>query len=111
MLLLMAPRICWLGRRCGRVIKSFRFLSDDTATDKTFKRSQLSLVFGCHETDGIANRLRTACAADTVDIIFRMHREVIIDDMGNTIDVDSARGNVRCDENAHGTGFEIFQCP
>ena len=40
---------------------------------------------------------------DAVNIVFGMHREVIIHDMRNAIDIDAARCNVRGDQHAHGS--------
>ena len=41
---------------------------------------------------------RAACAPDAVDVILRMLRHVVIDDVAHLRDVESARGDVRGDE-------------
>ena len=46
----------------------------------------------------VAGGLRAAGAADAMDVILRMLRHVVIDDVADVRDVQSARGDVRGDE-------------
>ena len=99
-----------ISRRCGCfVIETFRFLPHDPATDETLERAQRSLIFRRNETDRIADGVRTTGAPDAMNIILRVHREIVIHHVRNSIDVDTARSNVGRDQNADGAGLEIFQ--
>jgi hypothetical protein len=62
------------------------------------------------EADGFSHCLSTAGTADPVDIILGMTREVVIDHVGNPFHIDSACGDIGCDEDANTTGFEILEC-
>ena len=67
------------GLHCARffpVVEIAGALSWNPACDESFQRSQRSLILGRHEADGVADRLSAAGAADAVDVILRMHREV-----------------------------------
>ena len=44
-----------------------------------------------------------------MDVILRVHREIVIHHVRNPIHVDAARGNVGRDQNADGAGLEILQ--
>src|SRR5215212_3130292 len=46
---------------------------------------------------------------DAMDVILGVHWEIVIDDMGNPIDVDAARRDVRRDENTNSTRLEVLQ--
>ena len=48
-------------------------------------------------------------AADAVDVAVGDVREIKVDDMGDAIDVDAARGNVGRDQNADRARLEILQ--
>ena len=99
-----------LSRRRGCVIiKAFRLLSHDPATDKPFKRAQRSLIFRRNKTDRIADGMRAAGASDAMHVIFRVHREIVIHHVRNPIDVDATSGDVGRDQNADGSGLEILQ--
>src|ERR1039458_4995167 len=65
-------------RRRGRVVETLRPLADDAAADESLQRAQFVTVLRRHKADGIAHRVRPAGASDTMDIILRMHREIVI---------------------------------
>ncbi len=44
-----------------------------------------------------------------MDIILRVHREIIVHHMRDPIHIDAARGDVRSDQHPHRAGFEILQ--
>lgn len=99
------------GDRCpGRsIIKPFGTFPHDTAADEAFNGAQLRVVFGGHETDGIAHRVSAAGSAYTVDIILGVHRKIVIDHVGDVVHINPARGDIGGHENAHGAGLEVFQ--
>ena len=78
-------------RRCGRVVETLRPFTDDAAPDEAFQRPQFVPVLRRDKADGVAHRMRPAGASDTVDIIFRMHREIIIHHVRNAVHVNAAR--------------------
>ena len=51
-------------------------------------------VLGADEADRRAFRARARRAADAVDVILRLHRQIVIDDMGDVRDVDAAGRDV-----------------
>ena len=59
---------------------------------------QRAAVFGGHEAEGVADRLGAAGAADAMDIILRVHGEIVIDDMRNAVHINAARGDVGGDQ-------------
>ena len=99
-----------IARRCGRfIIETFRFLPHNPATDETFKRAQRSLILWRDETDRIADSVGAPGASDAMNVILRVHREIVIHDMRNPIHVDPACRNVGSHEDANRSGFEILQ--
>ena len=53
---------------------------------------------------------RSAGSADTVHIIFRFCRHVIVDDMRQIANIQSARRNIRCNEHANLAFLEAVEC-
>ena len=98
-----------MGRGGGRVIESLRALAHDAASDKPLQRPQLAVIFRRHKTDGIAHRVRPACPSDAMDVILRVHREIVVHHVRDAVHVNAARRDVRRHEHAHRTGLEILQ--
>src|SRR3954454_11377051 len=96
-------------RSSGVVIKPFCLLSNNPAPDKTFERAQLRLVLRRDETNRIAHRVSPASSANPVNVIFLVHREVVIHHVRDAVDVDPARRNVGCDKHPHRSRLEIRQ--
>jgi hypothetical protein len=61
------------------------------------------------KADGFSHCLGAASTPDPVDIILGMTGEVVIDYVGNTFHIDSARRDIGCDENADTSGLEILK--
>ena len=70
---------------------------------------QRSPVFRSNETDRIADGMGAAGPPDAMNVILRVHREIVIHHVRNPIDIDAARGNVGRDQNADGAGLEVLQ--
>src|SRR5439155_20203669 len=70
---------------------------------------QRPLTFRCNETDRITDGVCAAGASNAMDIILRMHRELVVHHMRDPIHVDTPRGDVRGDEDTNRAGFEILQ--
>ena len=102
-----APLVAW--RRSLIVIETFRLFPHDPAADETLERTQRSLIFRRNEADRITDGMRAAGASDAMDIILRVHREIVIHHMRDPIDIDAARGDIGRDQHAHRARLEIFQ--
>ena len=82
-----APLVAW--RRSLIVIETFRLFSDDPAADETLERTQRPLIFRRNKADRITDGVRAAGASDAMDIILRVHREIVIHDMRDPIHIDA----------------------
>ena len=102
-----ASLIAW--RSGGIVIEAFRAFAHDAAADETLERTQRPVIFRRDETDRVADRMRAAGAADAMDVILRVHREIVIHHVRNAVHVDAARRDIRGHEHAHRAGLEILQ--
>ncbi len=71
---------------------------------------QIQLLLFIAEREGYARRPGPARPADSVHVGFGNIRHVIVDDMGDIIHIDAARGNVRGDQDAGFSRLEIVQC-
>ena len=94
-LLRMARTIFRHMRHNLGVIKSFRAFPHDAATDEAFKRAEFAVIFGRDKTDGVADRVRASGAADAMDVILDVHREIVIHDVRNAVHVNAARRDVQ----------------
>lgn len=61
------------------------------------------------EANCFSHCLSSASTADSVHIILGMTGEVVINYVGNTFHIDSARRDIGCDENADTSGLEILK--
>jgi len=61
------------------------------------------------EANRFSHCLSAASTPDPVDIILGMTGEVVIDHVGDAFHIDSACGDVGCDENADTSGLEILK--
>ena len=62
-----------------------------------------------HERERVAHVLGAAGAADAMDIIFRMLRHIVIDDVTDAGDVEPARGNIGRDHHLVFAALESFE--
>src|SRR5947207_15241686 len=73
------PPAPFVSRRCGRVvIKSFRPFPHDPPADETLERAQWPVIFRRDETDRIADGQGTPGSSNAMDVILRVHREIVI---------------------------------
>jgi hypothetical protein len=66
---------CWRSRV---VIEAFRPFSHNAATNETFQRAQRSLILLGNKADCVADGMRATGASDAMDIILRVHREIVV---------------------------------
>ena len=68
------------------------------------------MLVDAHQGNGLAVASCASGATDTVYIVFRYVRQLIVDDVGQPIDVESAGCNVGSDQYAGLAGLELRQC-
>src|ERR1035437_3920285 len=78
-------------RRRGRVVETLCPFADDAAADESLQRAQFVPVLRRDKADRVAHRVRPAGAPDAMDIILRVHREIVIHHMRNAVHVNAAR--------------------
>jgi len=93
----------WLGKA------PLHFSAENPPSQKAFQCLQVGEIIVCQETDRFAYGLGTAGTADPVDVILGMTGKVVIDHVGDAFHIDSACGDVGCDENADTSGLEILK--
>ncbi len=62
-----------------------------------------------HQRDGLATATGTAGTADAVDVVFLDVGQLVVDHVGQLVDVQAARGDVGGHEDADGVGLEVGQ--
>ena len=105
----VAAALGWRRRSGRRVVEALGAFADNAASDEALERAERAVVLGGDEADRVADRVGAAGAADAVDVILGVHREIVIDDMGDAVHVDAARGDVGGDQDAHRAGLEILE--
>jgi len=78
LLFLLRWRLAWRG--C-RIVECLHTFAQDFPGNVAFEQAQRALIFRRHKTDGIPHGLRAARPAYAVNVILRVHWEVIIDDV------------------------------
>ena len=81
----------------------------EVLADDAFEAAKFAEVFAGDEGDGGAGRERAASTTDAVDVVFELVREVEVEDVGDAVDVDAARGDVGRDKHANLTILEGLQ--
>ena len=66
--------------------------------DVAFDRGQIVDILFRTERVSLAAFSGARRASDSVDIIFRLDRKIVVHDHRQIVNVDSARGDIRCDE-------------
>src|SRR5690606_23852339 len=70
----------------------------DLALDQCLNGSEILLVVRTNDRVGYAGATRTSRPSDPVDIIFRMRRHVVVDDVAHVRNVETARGDIAGDQ-------------
>src|SRR5689334_15220801 len=90
----------WSLWRGGGVVEAFSAFAYDAASDESFEGAQRAVVFRGDKADRFADGMGAAGAANPVHVIFRVHRKIVVHDVGNAFDVDTTRRNVGGDEHS-----------
>ena len=87
------------------------FLDVDCPLNETFNSAEMRTL--CLITERVSHSVRTCTggAPDPMDIAFRFVWQFKVDDVGNAVDIDTARRNVRCDKDTYSIAFETIQGP
>ena len=96
-------------RSGGGVVETIGALAHEAAPDESLEGAQRAVILRGDEADGVADGQRPARPADTMNVVFRVHGEVVIDDVRDAVHVDPARGDVGGDEDADFAGFEFLE--
>ncbi len=80
------------------VIEAFDLLPLDAHADKALDAARVTPGFLGHEGEGVAGFLRAAGAADAVDVVLGIFRDIEIDHVRHVGDIEAASGDVRGDQ-------------
>src|ERR1035441_9610839 len=78
------------GGRSGPIVEALGAFAHNAPADEAFKRPQGAVIVGRYEADGVAHRVSAARAADAVDVILGVHREVVIHHVRDAVHIDPA---------------------
>jgi hypothetical protein len=91
------------------IVETIGAFANEPAANEPFKSAQHAMIFGRRETERIANRVGASGAPDAMDVILGMFGKVVIDDVRDAVDVNTASGDVRRDEDTNRAVLEILQ--
>lgn len=80
-------------------------------TDEFFNGGYVEAVILVGKTDGGAHCSGSSGTPDAMNIVFRIAREGIVDDMVHAFNVNAPAGHIGGHENADLAGFKIFKRP
>ena len=103
----LAPLLLRSHGRGLTVAKALRFFPHDAAADETLERIERAVILRRDKADRVADGVGAAGAADAMDVVLGVHREIVIHDVRNAVHVDAARGDVGGHEHPHGAGLEL----
>ena len=81
------------------LVMALGMLLADTALDAGFNAAQQIILTGVDKGHGLAVLPCSTCAANAVDIAFRIMGNIVVKDMGHAFDIEAARRNIRRSEN------------
>ena len=90
-------------------IEAFGVLPHDAPADESLQRTEREAIVRRDETDGVADCVRPAGAADPMHVILGVHGEVVVHHVRYAIHVDAARRDVGGHEHTDMSGLEILQ--
>ena len=90
--------------------KVFELQPRNFSSDETFDRLQGRNFFTIHERECVADVLSAASPADSMHIIFGVLRHIVIDNVTDAGDVESARSDVGRDHHFVFSTLKAFQC-
>ena len=83
----------------------------DLAFDQALDIGQQLPLIDAHERNCVTFTASSRRPSDSMDVVAGNIRQLEIDDVRQPIDVEPTRSDIRGNQNSHGPGFEIRQCP
>jgi hypothetical protein len=74
-----------------------------------FDRAQLIMFFEGHETGGSPGHLHPGCPSNTMNIVLRTIRQIVIHHVADIRHINPACCDIRCDENSDLSSFKSFE--
>lgn len=84
-------------------------LGRDGVAEKPLDVAQQLTFIDADERNGDAIDARATGAADAMDVVGRDHRQLVVDDMRQRVDVEAAGGNLGRDEQCDAPCLEVGQ--
>src|ERR1700722_5163763 len=78
----------------------------DANTKGALQLEKLRALIGCDQSRGYTAPAGATGAADSVDEVFRELGQIVVNDVRNILNVDPARGDVGCNQNAEAALLE-----
>src|SRR5688572_7088931 len=100
----------FVSNRNGAKIVSWNRDPGDLLSDNALDRSHHGNLIGRHESEGVTGCCRAASSANAMNVILRLLRHVIVDDVRYSSHVQSALRDVGCNENANLSALEVVEC-
>jgi hypothetical protein len=72
-------------------------------------RAQLITFLGCHKTGGSPGHLHPSCSSDTMDIVLRTTRQIVIHHVTDIRHINSAGCNIRRNKNSDLPSFKSVE--
>src|SRR5688572_12492214 len=88
-------RIAW---RCALPPVEWQQIPFERVADLRLDRGQVGRVPFADEGERLAELARSRRAADPVDVLLRVLRDVVVDDVGDIGDIEATRGDVGGDQ-------------
>ena len=79
-------------------------------SDHAFNGAHHGDFVGRHEGHGVTGRSSPTGAADAVHIVFSLLRHVVVDDVRDAVDVQTALRDISCDQHADASVTKAFEC-
>ncbi|STQ45642.1 Uncharacterised protein [Ewingella americana] len=82
----------------------------DFTLEQALNVTQQFVFIDTHQRNRFTGGFRTASTANTVNVVFRYVWQLIVDDVRQLVDVQTARRDVSSYQHANAAVFEICQC-
>jgi hypothetical protein len=92
-----------------RGLEAFHDPDRQVTLEEPIDRLEVVLFLWRDERDGLAGRTGTAGPSDAVDVVVGRVRQLEVDDDGQRVDVQAARGHICGDQDADRAALEVRQ--
>jgi hypothetical protein len=91
------------------VVEVWQSLAFDWSTHNTFESPDHVVILRRDEREGIASTLRASCSSDAMDVSIGGIRHIVVDDVRDALNIQSARRNICSDHDGEMACFETVQ--